>query len=274
MDYEQILYEKSDGVATITLNRPERMNAFTDVMIREWAAALEDARLDRDVRAVDRHRRGPRVLRGRRPARRLRHRQNIAQDDGAAVGRRPAQLAARRRPLRAARRRSCSTSRTSRAVNGAAVGAGMDMAVMADIRIASEQARSSRCRYVKVGLVPGDGGCYYLPRIVGLAKALELIWTGDFFDAQEALRIGYVSKRRARGRADAGGARARAAHRAGAGGGDAAREAARLSRPRRRRGTRRSRWPGSAMAIVQSTEDAREGPRAFVEARPPKFLGR
>ena len=49
---EQILYEKSEGVATITLNRPERMNAFTDVMIREWAQALEDARLDRDVRAV------------------------------------------------------------------------------------------------------------------------------------------------------------------------------------------------------------------------------
>ncbi|HET6614587.1 MAG TPA: enoyl-CoA hydratase-related protein, partial [Dehalococcoidia bacterium] len=52
MDFEQILYEHSDGIATITLNRPERMNAFTDVMIREWARALEDARTDRGVRAV------------------------------------------------------------------------------------------------------------------------------------------------------------------------------------------------------------------------------
>ena len=52
MSYEQILYEKAGGVATITLNRPERMNAFTDVMIREWASALEDARIDSGVRVV------------------------------------------------------------------------------------------------------------------------------------------------------------------------------------------------------------------------------
>ena len=52
MDYTEILYEKSEGVATITLNRPERMNAFTDTMLKQWAAALEDARLDSDVRVV------------------------------------------------------------------------------------------------------------------------------------------------------------------------------------------------------------------------------
>ncbi|MDP9238257.1 MAG: enoyl-CoA hydratase-related protein, partial [Chloroflexota bacterium] len=52
MEFEQIVYDKGDGAATITLNRPERMNAFTDVMIREWASAIEDARLDREVKAV------------------------------------------------------------------------------------------------------------------------------------------------------------------------------------------------------------------------------
>src|SRR3990172_8088655 len=52
MDFKEVIYDKTDGVATITLNRPERMNAFTDVMLREWAQALEDARLDREIRAV------------------------------------------------------------------------------------------------------------------------------------------------------------------------------------------------------------------------------
>ena len=79
------------------------------------------------------------------------------------------------------------------AVNGPAAGAGMDMASMADIRIASETAKFTMS-YVNVGIVPGDGGCYYLPRIVGVARALDLIWTGRTMDAQEALQIGYVSQ--------------------------------------------------------------------------------
>lgn len=158
------------------------------------------------------------------------------------------------------------------AVNGAAVGAGMDMASMCDIRIASETARFSMA-YVRMGLVPGDGGCYFLPRIVGVAKALELIWTGDFMDAQEALRLGYVSRvvppddlmptvrdfarRLVEGPAVAIQLAKRLVYRGlEAGLQEALEEAA------------------QAMAITQSTEDAREGPRAFVEKRPPKFTSR
>ncbi|MCH7837450.1 MAG: enoyl-CoA hydratase, partial [Chloroflexi bacterium] len=127
--------------------------------------------------------------------------------------------------------------------------------------------------YVKVGLVPGDGGCYYLPRIVGLAKALELIWTGDFIDAEEALRIGYVSRvlpadellpavRELAGRIAQGPSVAiqlakRLAYRGLTSEVGEALEAA-----------------GQAMAIAQATEDAQEGPRAFVEKRPPQFKGR
>jgi enoyl-CoA hydratase/carnithine racemase len=77
-------------------------------------------------------------------------------------------------------------------VNGLAVGAGMDMALMCDIRLLARSARLSE-GYIKVGLVPGDGGCYFLPRLVGMAKALELLWTGDFVDAEEALRLGIAS---------------------------------------------------------------------------------
>lgn len=79
------------------------------------------------------------------------------------------------------------------AINGPAAGAGMDMASMADIRIMSDKARVGM-NYVRMGLLPGDAGCYFLPRIVGVAKALELIWSGTMIDAEEALRIGYVSK--------------------------------------------------------------------------------
>jgi enoyl-CoA hydratase/carnithine racemase len=78
-------------------------------------------------------------------------------------------------------------------INGVAVGAGLDMALMCDMRIMSTSARVSE-GYVKVGLTPGDGGSYYLPRIVGTAKALELLLTGDWVDAEEALRIGLVNR--------------------------------------------------------------------------------
>src|SRR6202012_1681005 len=79
------------------------------------------------------------------------------------------------------------------AVNGVAVGAGMDMALMCDIRLLASSARLSE-GYIRVGLVPGDGGCYFLPRLVGMAKALELLLAGEFVDATEALRIGLVNR--------------------------------------------------------------------------------
>jgi 2-(1,2-epoxy-1,2-dihydrophenyl)acetyl-CoA isomerase len=270
MDFEQILYDKSEGVATITLNRPERMNAFTDVMIREWAHALEDARLDRDVRAVIVTGAG----RGFCAGADLRGGSGVTEN---AMAERPATAADRRNWLRdgvhyVPRAVQLLDKPYIAAVNGAAVGAGMDMASMADIRIASDRAKFAMS-YAKVGLIPGDGGCYFLPRIVGIAKALELIWTADFVDAEEAMRIGYVTKvvpgddlmsstrefalRLAQGPAVAMQMAKRLVYR----GLDASwHEAFEMA--------------GQAMAIAQATEDAREGPRAFVEGRPPKFEGR
>ncbi len=270
MEFEQILYEKADGIATITLNRPERRNAFTPTMIQEWTRALEDARMDGDVRAVILTGAGPGFCAGA----------DLRGDSGVAETARrdtPPSAADRRNWLRDSvhyvpRQAALLDKPYIAAVNGAAVGAGMDMCSMADIRIASEQARFAMT-YVRVGLVPGDGGCYYLPRIVGLAKALELIWTGDFIDAQEALRIGYVSNvvpadellpaarelagRIARGPAVAIQLAKRLAYRGLTSDIHEALEAASYS-----------------MGIVQATEDAREGPRAFVEKREPQFKGR
>src|SRR5471032_2430707 len=79
------------------------------------------------------------------------------------------------------------------AVNGAAVGAGMDLSLMCDLRFAGASARFSEA-YIRVGLLPGNGGCYFLPRLVGPSKALELLWTGEFVSAEEALRIGIVNR--------------------------------------------------------------------------------
>jgi 2-(1,2-epoxy-1,2-dihydrophenyl)acetyl-CoA isomerase len=78
-------------------------------------------------------------------------------------------------------------------MNGVATGAGLDMALMCDLRFASDKARFAES-YVKVGLVPGDGGAYFLPRLVGLDRALQLLWSGDFVDAEAAERMGLVTK--------------------------------------------------------------------------------
>ena len=82
---------------------------------------------------------------------------------------------------------------TIAAVNGPAIGAGCDLATMCDIRIASEHAKFAES-FVKLGIIPGDGGAWFLPRAVGMSKALEMAFTGDTIDAQEALSCGLVSK--------------------------------------------------------------------------------
>jgi len=270
MDFEQILYDKGDGIAIITLNRPERMNAFTDVMLREWAAALDDARIDRDVRAVIVTGAG----RGFCAGADLKGGSGVSET---AMRDTPPTAADRRNWLRdgvhmVPRAVQLLDKPYIAAVNGSAVGAGMDMASMTDIRIASESAKFAMS-YVKVGLIPGDGGCYFLPRIVGVAKALELIWTGDFVDAAEAQRIGYVSRVVP---ADDLMTEARALARRIADGPAVAIQLAKrlVYRSLEASWHEAFEMASSAMAIAQTTEDAREGPRAFVEGRQPRFSGR
>jgi enoyl-CoA hydratase/carnithine racemase len=158
------------------------------------------------------------------------------------------------------------------AVNGAAVGAGMDMASMCDIRFAADKARFGMT-YVRMGIVPGDGGCYYLPRIVGTARALDLIWTGRIFDAQEALEMGYVSEVVA---ADRLLERVREyALQLAKGPGVAVQMSKRLVyRSQELDADAALELAQQAMFICQSTEDAVEGPRAFAEKREPEFKGR
>lgn len=167
---------------TISFNRPSRKNAFTFAMVDRCTELLTAAQTDDSVRVVvitgadgafcsgvdlDEFNGEPRTPLGNKTVLTDRvHRLTYALDQFD-------------KPLIAA-------------VGGVAVGAGMDIALMCDIRLASHSARFSE-GYVRAGLVPGDGGCYLLPRIVGMARALELLWTGEFVGAEEALRIGLVN---------------------------------------------------------------------------------
>ena len=183
VSYEQIIYTKDDGVAIITLNRPQVLNAFTPIMIDEWVQAIEATKIDPEVRAVIVTGAGRGFCSGA-DVRSFREREHT---DGNPVvdGRYWLQHSVHRVPLAL---RTLDKPYIA-AVNGPAAGAGMDMASMAELHIASETVRFIMS-YVNVGIVPGDGGCYYLPRIVGIVRALDLIWTGRTMDAQEALQIG------------------------------------------------------------------------------------
>lgn len=172
-----------DGVGTILLDRPDRMNAFTFEMIAAWTEALQRCRTDPAVKVV--------VVTGAGDAfcsggdiveMRDRLDQTPAQRKAELfekVQRIPLTLEDIDKPVIAA-------------LNGVATGAGLDLALMCDLRYAARRARFAET-YVKVGLVPGAGGAHFLPRLVGTAKALELFFTGDFVDAEEALRIGMVN---------------------------------------------------------------------------------
>ena len=178
-------YEIADGIATITLNRPDRLNAFNLEMIDLWVDALRDARANDAVQVVvvtgagrafcSGGDVGNMAARDRNQLSGLDHKRSLE-----LIHRVPLALNDLDKPVIAA-------------LNGAAVGAGLDMALMCDLRYAAEGARFSE-GYVKVGLIPGDGGTFFLPRLVGVAKALELFWTGDFVDAREAERIGMINR--------------------------------------------------------------------------------
>lgn len=175
------------GLRWLTLDRPEARNAYSDAMVADLVAALDEAEEDDAVRVVAITGAGKAFSAGGDLKR-------MAAHDGMFAG---DATALRARYLRGIQQIPRRLSRFDKpviaAVNGAAIGAGLDLACMADFRIASRHAKLGST-FVKVGLVPGDGGAYFLARTIGFPKALDLILTARVIDADEALRIGLVNQ--------------------------------------------------------------------------------
>lgn len=183
-----VLYERDHGVVTLTLNRPRERNALsTHAQWDELVSYCERIRSDESIKVV--------ILTGAGSAfsaggnvKDMRDKRGIATGSPYAIAQ-SYQAGIQRIPLALHH----LEVPTIAAVNGPAVGAGCDLACMCDIRIASENARFAES-FVKLGIVPGDGGAWLLQRAIGYQRAAELSFTGDMIDAQTALAIGLVTR--------------------------------------------------------------------------------
>lgn len=174
MQYQTILYEKQDGMGIVTLNRPEKLNAFNAQLAVEMNQLIDEIAGDDEVRVVIFTGNGKAFCVGADLQDSLAGK--IVPGRGLFINR----LELLEKPVIAA-------------VNGRALGGGCELALVCDLRIASTLAEFG-VPEIKVGVLPGAGGTQRLPRIVGVAKAKELIYTGDSIDADEAYRIGVVNK--------------------------------------------------------------------------------
>ena len=258
-----IQYRQDGPVVTLTMNEPERRNPLTgNSAVADFLAAIDRIHGDRSVRAViltgagtafssggdikDMQRQSSGEVGG----------MQIRQEYRTGIQRLPLALFNLEVPVIAA-------------VNGAAIGAGLDLACMCDIRIASSRASFAES-FVKVGIVPGDGGAWLLPRAVGMSRASEMAFTGESISADEALACGLVSRvvpPEALMDTALGLARKIAANPSGV---------LRMTKQLLREGERSSldsllEMSAACQAMAHTDPDHHEAVRAFVEKRPPRF---
>ena len=180
MDFKFIVYEKSEGIATITLNRPEALNAFSKEVVSEVLQALEDIRSDESVRVVILTGAGEKAF-------------SAGADIKAMIG----MNALKARELSLMGEKLCLALENLEkpviaALNGYALGGGLEVAMSCDLRIASEDSRMGQTE-INIGLIPGWGGTQRLTRLVGRTKAKEMVFTGKMIDAKTAEQLGIVN---------------------------------------------------------------------------------
>ena len=260
MSYDNLKLEKKDGVAVLTINRPDKLNALNDHTIRELDAAFTSLGSDPEVRGV--------ILTGAGEKAFV-----AGADIGELSTQRP--VDGKETSLRGQRvldRIEGLGKPVIAAVNGFALGGGCEIALACHVRVASENARLGTPE-VKLGIMCGYGGSQRLPRLVGKGRALEILLTGEMVDAQEALRIGLVNRVVPK---DALLAESEALLRKMLANG-----------PVSLRFTLEAVNQGLAMTLAEgqrleatlfgllcTTEDMKEGTRAFLEKRPAKFQGK
>jgi len=258
MPYELLLLEISDRIATVTINRPDKLNALNDAMMREIGAMMDELAANTGVGAI--------IITGAGRA-------FVAGADISRLA--AAETGALERFARIGqgvfRRIELSSKPVIAAVNGFALGGGCELALSCHVRVASTLAKFGLPE-VKLGLIPGYGGTQRLPRLIGRGAALQMILTGDTIDGTEAARIGLanmavepdalVFKARAMAATmlkNAPIALARAIEAVDVGLDAGLEDGLRLE----------ARLFGS----LETTADMREGTKAFLEKRPPEFRG-
>ena len=265
MTYKCLLYEVKDHIATLTLNRPERLNALGDTLRDDLHDAIVKSAENPDVRVLVITGAGRGFCSGG-DVKTMNERDQAGQAAYTLIER-----VAPKRDQTVLAMRDCPKPIIA-AVNGAAAGAGFNLALACDMRVASTAAKFTQA-FVRRGLHPDWGGTYFLPRVVGTAKACELIFTGETIEAAEALRLGIVNALVAPEELMA---KTYELAKKIAGGPPIAIRLAKRAIYRNQDVDLAAglEFETYAQNICRETEDAKEGVKAFVEKRAPVFRGR
>jgi enoyl-CoA hydratase len=181
MEYKNTLYEKSEGIATITINRPKALNALNEETVLELLARLKDAKKDENVKVIVITGAGDKAFSAGADLKMMKGAGAVKGMHLSQVGQKlTTKIEKLEKPVIAA-------------INGYALGGGLELSMACDLRIASENAKLGQPE-INVGLIPGWGGTQRLPRFVGKAIAKEMIFTGKMIDAKTAERLGLLNK--------------------------------------------------------------------------------